>query len=72
MVIQDFPDLLDYCNAKIRRAGDTQSFIKSFCDACLRASPDNFEHLLMPLEHFSKTMPALAADMERERRDRDA
>lgn len=68
--IQMYPDLLDYCNAKIKRAGDSKSMISFFCEAVLRADPENFAILFPALEHFARTMPALEKDLERERLDR--
>ncbi len=68
--IQFYPDLLDYCNAKIAETRGSSSFIGAFCLACVRADGENFETLRPALEAIRVKHPARASYLEHERRER--
>jgi len=58
MEIQGYPDELDYANAQIAsRDPDDQSFLGTFCLACLRADSQNYEVLRMSLRYFMIKYP---------------
>lgn len=71
MIIQSYPDELDYVNAQLHplmRSKDDQSFLGTFCLACLRADGSNYQ-LLRPVLHV--LMEKYPADRERLRMERD-
>lgn len=71
MSIQFYPDELDYVNAKLSIA-DENSFLASFCRACLRADDFNYELLRLNLEIFRQKYPADPFRLAMERHDRGA
>jgi hypothetical protein len=68
--IQFYPDLLDYCNAKIAETRGSASFVGAFCLACVRADGENFETLRPALETIRKKHPARDVYLEHERKER--
>lgn len=75
MIIQFYPDELDYVNATLHpslRAPDDKSFLGTFCQACLRADDDNYELLRPALLALMEKYPVGAERLEMERRDRGA
>lgn len=70
MIIQSYPDELDYVNAQLHplvRSKNDQSFLGTFCLACLRADGSNYQ-LLRPVLHV--LMEKYPADRERLRMER--
>jgi hypothetical protein len=68
--IQCYPEELDYVNATLRLGGQSNSFVVTFCNACLRADGQNYE-VCRPVLHFLMgKYPARAELLEREHRDR--
>jgi hypothetical protein len=70
MIIQGYPDDLDYVNAQLHpqvRREDDKSFVGTFCLACLRADDLNYE-LLRPV--LLMLMQKYPADPERLRMER--
>jgi len=73
MIIQDYPDELDYVNAQLHpliRNSDDKSFLGTFCLACLRADSDNYELLRSALLVLMKKYPPDADRLRMERHDR--
>ncbi len=58
MEIQGYPEELDYVNAQLDlKAPDDESFLGTFCRACLRADSQNYEILRMSLRYFMNKYP---------------
>jgi len=58
MEIQGYPEELDYVNAQLHLKGpDDESFLGTFCWACLRADSQNYEILRMSLRYFMIKYP---------------
>lgn len=73
MIIQGYPNELDWVNAKLAEAGpDCKSFVTTFCRAALRADSDNYELLRLPLGVLMVKYPAQPKRLAAERTDRDA
>jgi hypothetical protein len=68
MQIQNYPDELNYVNAKLSELNDDESFLGRFLWACLHADPENYFVLRAPLNFFMGKYPAdvkrLAAEEE--------
>lgn len=72
MIIQRYPDDLDYVNAQLKLKGEgDNSFLGTFCLACLRADAVNYE-LLRPvvraMRHAYPADPRLLGQKTAERR----
>ncbi len=73
MEIQGYPDELNYANAQIEsRAPDDQSFLGTFCWACLRADSQNYEVLRMSLRWLMKKYPLSQELLEKQIKRRNA
>jgi hypothetical protein len=73
MIIQFYPDELDYVNATLHpsiRAADDKSFLGTFCLACLRADDENYELLRPVLAVLMGKYPADPERLAMERHDR--
>lgn len=71
MIIQGYPDELDWVNAKLADCtGPRESFVTMFCEACLRADSDNYELLRLPLGVLMVKYPAQPKRLAAEREDR--
>jgi len=79
VIIQSYPDELDYVNAKLRGVIDRSegkpvagpfegSFLSAFCLACLRADSENYEFIRPALLLLMDKYPA---DPERLRAERE-
>lgn len=70
MIINQYPDELDYVNAQLHlRHSDDKSFVGTFCLACLRADGDNYEILRSPLRVLMNKYPADPKRLAMERID---
>jgi hypothetical protein len=59
MSIQEYPDELNYVNAKISERRDmTTSFVHAFAQACLRADDENYTKIRPALHFFMQKYPA--------------
>jgi hypothetical protein len=73
MIIQSYPDELDYVNAQLHpsiRDADDKSFLGTFCLACLRADAQNYEILRLALNTLILKYPANPERLRMERHDR--
>jgi hypothetical protein len=73
MIIQSYPDELDYVNAQLHpliRQADDKSFLDTFCLACLRADAQNYEILRPALVDLMQKYPADPERLRMERHDR--
>lgn len=73
MIIQEYPDELDYVNAQLHpliRDADDKSFLGTFCLACLRADNINYEILRPVLMILMVKYPANPERLRMERHDR--
>jgi len=73
MIIQGYPDELDYVNAQLHpltRSNDDKSFLGTFCQACLRADDANYELLRPVLLAMIEKYPANEERLRIERHDR--
>lgn len=73
MIIQQYPDELDYVNARLHPLEvpeDDKSFLATFCMACLRADGLSYELLRPALQEFMVRFPANPDRLDMERRDR--
>lgn len=72
MIIQSYPDELDYVNAQVHplvRGQDDKSFLGTFCMACLRADDQNYELIRPVLHELMEKYPADRARLAMERHD---
>jgi hypothetical protein len=58
MTIQNYPEELDWCNAKLAENRDARSFLVTFCEACLRADVFNYEILRPTVLRLMAKYPA--------------
>jgi len=73
MIIQSYPDDLDYVNATLHgRGDDDKSFLGTFCLACLRADSENYELLRALLAVLMMKYPARVRRLAIEREDRES
>ena len=73
MIIQSYPDDLDYVNATLHGRGDhDKSFLGTFCLACLRADSENYELLRPLLAVLMMKYPASARRLAIERSDMES
>jgi hypothetical protein len=72
MIIQHYPDELDYVNAHLhpKSGTDENSFLFTFCRACLRADSDNYELIRPALLTFMTKYKANPSRLWMERHDR--
>lgn len=76
MIIQEYPDELDYVNATLHpfanstATRDEKSFLGAFCNTCLRADGENYELLRPALIVLMQKYPADADRLRMERHDR--
>lgn len=72
MNIQFYPDDLDYVNAQLHPLSftDSNSFLATFCNACLRADAENYELLRPVLAVLMGKYPARPERLDAERMDR--
>jgi len=68
--IQEYPDELDYVNAKLRVSDRLESFLTAFLYACLRADGENYELIRPALLALRGKYPAHPALLAAEHRDR--
>lgn len=71
MIINVYPDELDYVNAKLHPLArtDENSFLWAFLQSCLRADPENYELIRPVLWAMMVKYPADEKRLEMERRD---
>ena len=78
MIAQDYPEELDYINAKLHPAAKkepdpkTGSFLECFLWACLRADHENYELIHGTLLALMAKYPADPVRLAMERHDRGA
>jgi len=73
MIIQHYPDELDYVNAILAPAGPKAgSFLSAFCQACAAADWENYELLRPILAKLIEKYPADPERLKAERRDRES
>jgi hypothetical protein len=75
VIIQHYPDELDYVNARLHplhpdEVDEDKSFVTTFCLACLRADGINYELLRPVLAELMIRYPANPDRLDMERRDR--
>ena len=72
MIIQHYPDDLDYVNAHLHPLSETdeKSFLATFCTACLRADAYNYEVIRSALQVFMLKYPPNPERIWMERHDR--
>lgn len=70
MILNGYPDELDYVNAILHPLATKHgSFLTSFCQACLEADSDNYQLLRPVLKVIMLKYPADKERLEMERRD---
>jgi hypothetical protein len=72
MIIQGYPDELDYVNAQLHpliRGKDDKSFLGFFCLACLAADAENYEEMRRVLIVMMAKYPANRERLRMERID---
>ena len=71
-MIQDYPQELDYVNAKLAEAHEgSESFLVAFLNACLRADDENYAVIQVALRFFITKYPAKPERLAAEKADRE-
>lgn len=71
MIIQCYPELLDYVNAQLHPlAPKPGAFLELFLHACLRADAENFELPRPTLQLLTLKYPANVDRLKQEKHDR--
>ena len=57
MAIQNYPWELIWVNQKLQFSKDSNSFLRAFCEACVRADDENYELLRPVLQKLMEKYP---------------